>query len=59
MDTHQLYLAFITEYPYISVDESVIENYVKENPQITNCYMDLDLLRDYILSQGLEDEIEL
>lgn len=59
MDTNQLYLAFITEYPYISVDESVIENYVKENPQITNCFMDLDLLRDYILSQGLEDEIEL
>ena len=59
MNTHQLYLAFITEYPYISVDESVIENYVKENPQITNCFMDLDLLRDYILSQGLEDEIEL
>lgn len=59
MDTHQLYLAFITEYPYISVDESVIENYVKENPKITNCSRDLDLLRDYILSQGLEDEIEL
>lgn len=59
MDTHQLYLAFITEYPYISVDEPVIENYVKENPKITNCSMDLDLLRDYILSQGLEDEIEL
>ena len=59
MDTHQLYLAFITEYPYISVDESVIENYVKENPQITNCPKDLDLLMDYILSQGLEDEIEL
>lgn len=59
MDTHQLYLAFITEYPYISVDESVIENYVKENPKITNSSKDLDLLKDYILSQGLEDEIEL
>lgn len=59
MDTNQLYLAFITEYPYISVDESVIENYVKENPQITNCSRDLDLIRDYILSKGLEDEIEL
>ena len=59
MDTHQLYLAFITEYPYISVDESVIENYVKENPQITNSFKDLDLLKDYILSKGLEDEIEL
>ena len=59
MDTNQLYLAFITEYPYISVDESVIENYVKENPQITNSSKDLDLLKDYILSKGLEDEIEL
>ena len=59
MDTHQLYLAFITEYPYISVNESVIENYVKENPQITNSSKDLDLLKDYILSKGLEDEIEL
>ena len=59
MDTHQLYLAFITEYPYISVDESVIENYVKESTKITNSSKDLDLLRDYILSQGLEDEIEL
>ena len=59
MDTHQLYLAFITEYPYISVDESVIENYVKENPKITDCSRDLDLLKDYILSKGLEDEIEL
>ena len=59
MDTHQLYLALITEYPYISVDESVIENYVKENPQITNSSKDLDLLKDYILSKGLEDEIEL
>lgn len=59
MDTHQLYLAFITEYPYISVDESVIEDFVKQYPQVTNCSRDLDLLRDYILSQGLEDEIEL
>ena len=59
MDTHQLYLAFITEYQYISVDESVIENYVKENPKITNSSKGLDLLKHYILSKGLEDEIEL
>ena len=59
MDTNQLYLAFITEYPYISVDESVIENYIKENPKITNSSKDLDLLKDYIISKGLEDEIEL
>ena len=59
MDTHQLYLAFITEYPYISVNEDVIKDYVKQYPKITNSSKDLDLLRDYILSQGLEDEIEL
>ena len=59
MDTHQLYLAFITEYPYISVNEDVIRDFVKQYPKITNCSRDLDLLKDYILSKGLEDEIEL
>ena len=59
MDTNQLYLAFITEYPYISVDESVIRDFVKEYPKVTNSSKDLDLLKDYILSKGLEDEIEL
>ena len=59
MDTNQLYLAFITEYPYISVDEDVIRDFVKQYPKITNSSKDLDLLKDYILSKGLEDEIEL
>lgn len=59
MDTHQLYLAFITEYPYITVSEDVIRDYVKQYPKVTNSSKDLDLLRDYILSKGLEDEIEL
>ena len=59
MDTHQLYLAFITEYPYISVNEDVIRDFVKQYPKITNSSKDLDLLKDYILSKGLEDEIEL
>lgn len=59
MDTHQLHLAFITEYPYITVNEDVIKDYVKQYPKVTNSSKDLDFLKDYILSKGLEDEIEL
>ena len=59
MDTHQLYLAFINKYPFLTVNEDVIKDFVKQYPQITNCSRDLDLLQDYILSKGLEDEIEL
>ena len=59
MDTNQLYLEFINKYPYISVNEDVIRDYVKQYPKVTNSSKDLDLLRDYILSKGLEDEIEL
>ena len=59
MDTHQLYLAFINKYPFITVNEDVIRDFVKQYPKITNSSKDLDLLKDYILSQGLEDEIEL
>ena len=59
MDTHQLYLAFIKEYPFITVNEDVIRDFVKEYPKVTNSSKDLDLLKDYILSKGLEDEIEL
>ena len=59
MDTHQLYLAFINKYPFITVNEDVIKDFVKQYPKITNSSNDLDLLMDYILSKGLEDEIEL
>lgn len=59
MATHQLYLAFINEYPFITVNEDVIRDFVKQYPKITNSSKDLDLLKDYILSEGLEDEIEL
>ena len=59
MDTHQLYLAFLNKYPFLTVKEDVIRDYVKQYPQITNSSKDLDLLKDYILSKGLEDEIEL
>lgn len=59
MDTHQLYLEFLNKYPYITVNEDVIKDYVKQYPKVTNSSKDLDLLMDYILSKGLEDEIEL
>lgn len=59
MDTHQLYLSFINKYPFITVNEDVIRDFVKQYPKITNSSKDLDLLEDYILSKGLEDEIEL
>ena len=59
MDTHQLYLEFINKYPFITVNEDVIGDFVKQYPKITNSSKDLDLLKDYILSKGLEDEIEL
>ena len=59
MDTHQLYLAFINKYPFITVNEDVIRDFVKQYPKITNSSKDLDLLMDHILSKGLEDEIEL
>lgn len=59
MDTHQLYLAFINKYPFLTLKEDVIKDFVKQYPQITNSSKDLDLLKDYILSKGLEDEIEL
>ena len=59
MDTHQLYLAFINKYPFITVNKDVIRDFVKQYPKVTNSSKDLDLLKDYILSKGLEDEIEL
>ena len=59
MDTHQLYLAFINKYTFLTVKEDVIRDFVKQYPKITNSSKDLDFLKDYILSKGLEDEIEL
>ena len=59
MDTHQLYLAFINKYPFLTVNEDVIKDFINKYPKITNSSKDLDLLKDYILSKGLEDEIEL
>lgn len=59
MDTHQLYLAFINKYPFLTVNEDVIKDFVKQYPQITNSSKDLEKIKDYILPKDLEDEIEL
>ena len=42
MDTNQLYLEFINKYPYITVNEDVIKDYVKQYPKVTNSSKDLD-----------------
>ena len=55
MDTHQLYLAFINKYPFLTVNEDVIKDFVKQYPKITNSSKDLDLLKDYILSKGTKE----
>ena len=55
MDTHQLYLAFINKYPFLTVNEDVIKDFVKQYPQVTNSSKDLDLLKDYILSKGTKE----
>ncbi|QIG64522.1 hypothetical protein DAC23_248 [Bacteroides phage DAC23] len=46
---------FNETYSYVSVDDSVIKSFLKSNKKIAS----VDLLYDYILSQGLEDEVEL
>ena len=49
-----LYQAFQTEYPYITISE---ENFKKAYQEAKTS--NLDLLRDYILAKGLEEEVEL
>lgn len=46
---------FNETYSYVSVDDSVIKSFLKSNKKIAS----VDFLYDYILSQGLEDEVEL
>ena len=51
----QLYLAFINKYPFLTVNEDVIMDFVKQYPEISNSYKDLDFLKDYILSKGTKE----
>lgn len=53
----KLYEGMLTYYSYIIIDRSVVESFVAEFGVIDNDDRTLDMLRDYILSQGLEEDV--
>ena len=53
----KLYEGMLTHYSYIIIERSVVESFVAEFGVIEDDDRALDLLRDYILSQGLEDDV--
>lgn len=53
----KLYEGMLTCYSYIITDRSVVESFVAEFGVIEDEDRALDLLRDYILSQGLEEDV--
>lgn len=60
-DVNKIYDSFNEKYSYISVDKSVVERFVNENPRLVESKSEdvvLDLLQDYVCSQMMYDEIE-
>ena len=53
----KLYEGMLTYYSYIIIERSVVESFVAEFGVIEDEDRALDMLRDYILSQGLEDDV--
>ena len=53
----KLYECMLTYCSYIITDRSVVESFVAEFGVIEDEDRAIDLLRDYILSQGLEDDV--
>ena len=53
----KLYECMLTYCSYIITDRSVVESFVAEFGVIDDEDRALDLLRDYILSQGLEEDV--
>ena len=53
----KLYEYMLTYCSYIIIERSVVESFVAEFGVNENEDRALDLLRDYILSQGLEDDV--
>ena len=49
-----LYGDFTTKYPFITIDRSTVAQFYKEYNS-TN----VDMLFDYVLAQGLDDDIEI
>ena len=53
----KLYEYMLTYCSYIIIDRSVVESFVAEFGVIEDEDRALDMLLDYILSQGLEDDV--
>ena len=53
----KLYEDMLTYCSYIIIERSVVESFVAEFGVIEDEDRALDLLRDYILSQGLEEDV--
>ena len=53
----KLYEDMLTYCSYIITDRSVVESFVAEFGVIEDEDRALDMLRDYILSQGLEEDV--
>ena len=53
----KLYEYMLTYCSYIIIERSVVESFVAEFGVIEDEERALDMLRDYILSQGLEDDV--
>ena len=49
-----LYAEFRESYPYVSIDRRVVELFIR---RFNTC--NVHLLYDFVLSQGLEDEVEI
>lgn len=53
----KLYECMLTYCSYIITDRSVVESFVAEFGVIEDEDRALDMLRDYILSQGIEEDV--
>lgn len=53
----KLYEGMLRRHSYITIRRSVVEAFVATNGVIEDFDRALDLLRDYILSQGLADDV--
>ena len=53
----KLYEGMLTYYSYIIIERSVVESFVADFGVIEDEDRAIDLLRDYILSQGLEEDV--
>ena len=53
----KLYEGMLTYCSYIIIERSVVESFVAEFGVIEDEGRALDMLRDYILSQGLEEDV--